>query len=178
MKFRNYCIIALVNIEGLREDLVMISESNVNIFAPTGDALFIATFSSLMEPQDISELFKSNGRNFFLFDMDSSVSGFNITKQDIHKTLFGFLSQYDESNLNNLTNKFLNEVQRTSTDIPLYHASSVTTTQLTLNSEIISDEDLINMTATEKENLMNSILEKGSNNLTKSDKNLLEKLSK
>ena len=90
MKIRDYCILILTETEGVVSEIEKISETEVNVLDAKG--ILIATFSSSLAPYKITEIFKDNKRNFFLFDLDSESSGVNIVKKDIHEGLFGFMN--------------------------------------------------------------------------------------
>lgn len=176
MILRNYCIIALVDIEGILEDLMLLSESSVNTFIPTGNGMLIATFSSFMSPAELTEIFKASNKNFFIFDLNNNSSGFNILKEDINDTLFGFLKLYTSSNLESISDNFMNELAST-TGVPEFDLSSTTTTQH-INAKTFTDKELSEMSEKERENLMNSIIDKGVENITTVEKKILKKLTK
>ena len=67
MKFRNYCTLILTETEGVVDEIEKISESKVNVLDAKG--ILIATFSSSLEPCEITDIFKLNKRNFFLFGL-------------------------------------------------------------------------------------------------------------
>jgi len=89
MKFRNYCIVVMGDTLGVQAEIQKISETTPNILDAKG--ILIATFSSLAEPNELTEWFIENKRSFLVFDLDKESSGYHIVKKTIHEGLFGFL---------------------------------------------------------------------------------------
>jgi hypothetical protein len=109
MKFRNYCIVVMGDTLGVQAEIQKISEIDPNILDAKG--ILIATFSSLAEPNEITEWFISNNRSFLVFDLDKESSGVNITKKDIHEGLFGFLRGL---NMDDMNDKFMKSIELSS----------------------------------------------------------------
>ena len=105
MKFRNYCIVVMGDTLGVKEEIQKVSEITPNILDAKG--ILIATFSSIVEPNELTDWFKENNRSFMVFDLNKSVSGFNITKKEIHEGLFGFLKTI---NVESMGNDFFNNL--------------------------------------------------------------------
>ena len=93
MKFINYCLVVMGDTKNVLLEIEKISETKPNILDAKG--VLIATFSSAATPQELTNWFTDNNRNFLIFDLDKNVSGFNMTKKNIHDGLFGFLSKTD-----------------------------------------------------------------------------------
>ena len=68
MKFRNYCVVIMGNTTGVVPEIDKVSESKPNILDAKG--IVIGTFTSFMEPNELSEWFKSNDRSFLVFDLN------------------------------------------------------------------------------------------------------------
>lgn len=164
MKFRNYCIVLMGSVQGSISEVEKISEGKINTLNATG--IIIATFSSVLEPNEISEFFKSNGRSFLIFDLEPTNSGYHVAKKDVHDGLFGFLKTI------NLEEKAIDLLSSISTD---------TITSESVKKEVkneISESEIKNMTKVEKTNLFNEILDKGSENFSENDKKILPFLTK
>ena len=170
MKFRNYCVVIMGDTIGVVPEIDKVSESKPNVLDAKG--IVIATFTSFMEPKELSEWFKSNNRSFLVFDLDQENSGFFISKKDIHEGLFGFLKEYNDKTLGENTVDFLNTIkiinngERNTNKISAYTETTAVTVELT-------QEDINNMCKTEKKELYDNIIDKGVQNLTDYDKKIL-----
>ena len=120
-------------------ELIKVSESTPNVLDANG--IIIATFLSMAEPSELTDYFKSNKRNFLIFDLNPENSGVNITKPDIHKGLFGFLEEMDKDKLEMMTNSLMDEI--TSIDISM-SAGTKQTKSLKSKPEITIEEKLEN----------------------------------
>ena len=166
MKFRNYCLVIMGNTDGAILEINKISETKPNTLDAKG--ILIATFSSVIEPKELTEYFKLSMRNFLIFDLNSENSGFNILKEDIQNGLFGFLEEMNDESLKNKTDDLIQEI------------SSTTTTTKIIKKNIekeISIDDIDKMSPKDKNDLMNKLIDKGIKYLSEYDKKLLKKLS-
>ena len=109
MKFRDYCLVVMGKNDNVLPEIVKIAESKPNILDAKG--ILIATFTSVMEPDEISDYFKTSDRNFLIFDLDKSNSGFNITKPEVQEGLFGFLNQDRTEYLKHKSDDLLRELE-------------------------------------------------------------------
>ena len=91
--------------KGVLNEITKISETKPNVLDAKG--VLIATFSSIAEPNELTEWFTENNRNFLIFDLNKKSSGFNITKKEIHEGLFGFLN---EINVDEMGEKFIQSI--------------------------------------------------------------------
>ena len=165
MKFRNYCTLILTETEGVVDEIEKISESKVNVLDAKG--ILIATFSSSLEPCEITDIFKENKRNFFLFDLDTESSGVNIIKQDIHQGLFGFINDVD---LEEKARELLDTIHEAKIDAKIKAKKE--------SEKEITEEDIKKMKAEEKKELFDKILDKGVSKMTENDKKILPFLAK
>jgi hypothetical protein len=171
MLFRNYCLVLLgkFNKDSAVDELAKISEIKVNYIYTTG--VFISTFSTILTPNEMKNILKSCKNNFFMFELNDNISAFNLTDKEIEEGLFGYLKTI---NLNKMDEDFINDIMNDGDII-----NEVTNN----NNNIISDKiasikNIDNMTKEEKEDLLNKIIEKGVENLTDDDKDLLNLLAK
>lgn len=170
MKFRNYCIVVLGNTEGALDEIVKVSETNPNFLNAKG--VLISTFSSIANPNELTQWFKDNDRNFLIFELDDKTSGFNITKKHIHDGLFGFLKNI---NLDNMDNEFIKTVSVN----PDYIDVEPKTTHLRNVFKNKLDPNKIKvMGLAEKQDLLNQLIDFGLENLTEEDKKILPLLVK
>jgi hypothetical protein len=159
MLFKNYCLILLGRLdkEATIEELSKISEIKINYIH--GGGVFIATFASILTPNEMKNILKTCKGNFFIFELNDNVSTFNLNNEEIQNGLFGFLKTI---NLNRMDEDFINDV--------------ITFEDNKFNNEKIINVD--NLTIDEKEELFNKIIEKGADKLTDDDKDLLALLAK
>jgi hypothetical protein len=144
-----------------------VSEGKPNFL--DGKGMIIATFTSFMDPSELTDYFTFNNRNFLLFDLNKENSGFFITKKDIHEGLFGFLRDMDEEELNNKSVDFLNVLK---TDTTTANTETIVTKCL------VTEKEIEVMTKSEKQVLFNKIIDAGVENLTEHDKKILDLLVK
>lgn len=159
MKFRNYCIVVLGDVDGTNDEITRISETDVKLIKAKG--VVMATFTSAATPSELKTYFQSFNRNFFLFELGLDNYGVNLNDQYIYNHLFG---EYEENG-----------------DLL---ASQLTTKLFSIINKSISGntkEDIVDvetMTDSERNELLNQMLDKGVNNWTDTDKIIIEKLTK
>jgi hypothetical protein len=85
--FRKFCIIGLGSTEELKEDLTVISETNVNFVS--GEGLIIATFESAFVLPEIEELLNMSNRSYIIFEMTMGFYSANIENKEFQNALFG-----------------------------------------------------------------------------------------
>lgn len=185
MRFRNYCVVIMGVIDSatVKLEIQKVSESKTNILDAKG--ILIGTFTSALSPKELSDWFKLNERNFLVFDLDTECSGVNITKEGLHKDLFGFIDKMTNDDLTKKTNDFLKDVELSSTtsytSYSDYNRTSTTVRKLVKPKKITQD-DVDNMTQTEKEALQDKIIdankENGMENMSEYDKEILSFLWK
>ena len=170
MKFRNYCVVVMGETKEVFPEIVMISETTPNVLDAKG--VLIATFSSVVEPKELTDYFKLNGRNFFLFDLNPENSGYNIVKDEINEGLYGFIKDMDDENLKQKTDSLIQEISSTTVTNRVVKSKKSRT-----EKEEYTMADLDNMSPKDKNDLMNKLIDKGADNLSEYDKKLLSKLS-
>lgn len=172
MKFRNYCLVVMGNTKNILPEIIKISETKPNMLDAKG--IIISTFTSNIEPRELSDYFKLNKRNFLLFDLNENNSGFHIGKEEINEGLFGFLKDMGETELRQKTDDLIHEISSTTVTNKITKYSSKTNK----TEPDISIEDIDKMSSEAKNDLMNKLIDKAlKNNLSEHDKKMLEKLS-
>jgi len=193
MIVKNFCVVFFIPIDGCTDEILDISISTPRIMK--GKGISMLTFSSTIDIESITSYLTENHRNFLLFDLDKSSSGFNLTDKQKESEFFGFISDNnDYSEFENYTNYLLDDLVKSNfidnttkeTEPSWLHdggenivssgcASSI------MNNNINQNEYVnINLEALSKEqinDLVNSIIDKGVDNLTDLDKDILEKIS-
>ena len=84
---KKVCLIGLGEVEGVKEDLTVLSESSVNFVS--GDGLIIATFQTAFTIGELEELLKMNGRSFIIFEMTLGFYSASIADKEFQIALFG-----------------------------------------------------------------------------------------
>ncbi len=172
MKFRNYCIVVMGNTSGVQAEISKICEGDPNVLDAKG--ILIATFTSFAEPNELTAWFTENNRNFLIFDLDKENSGFNITKKEIHDGLFGFLKLVNTSEMND---NFLKTVSLSS-DTKETKSTKKSTRNSVKNNNKLDLKNIEKMSSSEKQDLLNELIDSGLDNLTEEDKKLLPLLAK
>lgn len=170
IKFRNYCMVVMGETKEVIPEITKIAETTPHILDAKG--ILIATFSSVVEPRELTDYFKLNGRNFILFDLNSDNSGYHIIKDEINEGLFGFLKDMNEENLKQKTNSLIQEISSTTVT---NRAKKVGKPRIVKEEYSLAEVD--NMSPRDKNDLMNKLIDKGVENLSEYDKKLLSKLS-
>lgn len=152
---------------GVQAEIQKISETTPNVLDAKG--ILISTFSSLAEPNELTEWFKENKRSFLVFELDQKTSGFNITKKQIHEGLFGWLDKID-------TNVMSDEFFKSMSESVIKSKLKPLRKELKINK---LDEKLINnMSPKERHEKLNELIDNGLENLSEEDKKLLPLLAK
>ena len=164
-KFRNYCIVVMVNTVGVLDEIRKVCESEPQHLNATG--ILIATFSSLFEPNELTEWFKENNRNFLIFDLDKKSSGVNLLRKEMHEGLFGFLNDVDT-----MTEEFVKTIELSSEN------RNTETTIKVKPKNILDQSKIERMGVSERQLILNELIDGGLEKLSEHDRNLLPLLAK
>ncbi len=185
MKFRNYCIVVMGNMESVKDDILKVAESKPRYIDAKG--VLIATFASVAAPAELQDFFNFNGRSFFLFDLDKDNSGVHMDNEKLNNHLFGFLVNEDGDKLKEMSDRLMGDISATTKEnkgiktdnIPedVKEAMLKSRKGRTKAKKSSPKIHINSMTKTERENVVNRILDKGFERLTKSDKIILKKIS-
>jgi len=172
MSFKNYCIVILGDTLSVIPEIVKISEIEPNTL--DGKGMLIATFSSILTPNQLSDWFIERKRNFLLFDLDERSSGVNINKREIHEGLFGFLKTIDIDAMNA---NFLKDIELSS-DTKNTRSAKRLNDSVGTKTKQITESDIQKMNKEEKQILLDEFIDNGLENLSDEDKKLLPLLAK
>jgi len=180
MKFRSYCIVVMGETSGCKLEIGKIAEDSPRFLEAKG--ITIATFSSIADVSEITDYFKSLNRNFLIFDTNPDSSGYFLTNEGLHDALFGHISKEYDLELEDLTNKLIDDIssvnEKSSSGITS-HGSSIENKPIEIKPKVrYIKEKLKEMRKGDRDNIMNEILDKGVENLTDYDKEILEFLTK
>lgn len=160
---KDYCVVLMGDNDNYLPEIQKISEGNPNILDAKG--VVIITFVSAMKIPELTDYFKSNNRNFMIFNLNKKCSGVHITKNDIHEVLFGHLTENRQEDLDNLEKPIMDEI----------------VTVMNENNKIVDlklpTDDIEELSTKELEKLMDTLIDKGATKLSPFDKNLLSKIS-
>jgi hypothetical protein len=156
--------------KGVLNEITKISETKPNVLDAKG--VLIATFSSIAEPNELTEWFTENNRNFLIFDLNKKSSGFNITKKEIHEGLFGFLN---EINVDEMGEKFIQSIDLKHDSVYVEPQSKPLRPSLMFN---LDPDEIQKMGLSEKEELLNKLIDFGLEKLSEEDKKILPLLAK
>ena len=172
MRFRNYCIVVMgaTENESIKKEIEKVSDSKINILDARG--IVIGTFTSALCIKELSDYFKLNDRNFLLFDLNEENSGVNIIKKEIHKGLFGFLKEMNEDNLEDKAVEFLKDVENQDVKRVVRPRKDYS------KPKKLTQDDIDKMSNKEKDELQNSIIDNGLENMSEYDKEILSFLWK
>jgi hypothetical protein len=164
MTFRNYCIIVVGDTNNVTEEIIKISNNEPNIIGKGG--LFISTFTSMLEPNELKEYFILNKRSFFIFDLNSPTSVYRIDKPNIHEGLFGFLKTVD---LDKMSKDLMDSITDSFDISDKDFIKDVNVKEITL-------DEIDSMSSNEKQLLMDELLDRF-DKLSENDKKILEKIA-
>jgi len=108
MEIKNYCMVALGTVKGVKDIISKISETPVRCIEHTN--VFIATFSCVMSANELGDVFDIEKRTYFIFEIGNDSNTYKIGKKDIHQQLFGHIENGGNDLLNVMTNNLINEL--------------------------------------------------------------------
>lgn len=155
MKFKNYCVLFMGSTDGVALEIESISESGAKIL--DGKGVVISTFTSLVSIQEITAFFHMNNRSFFVFELDETKAGWHINRPKIQENLFGFLKNIVD--LDEKTTEFLESIGPEA-------------------FPELTEEDIMELSDDEKDELFNKLIDNGPENLTEKDKRIMSLLTK
>lgn len=173
MKFRNYCLVVIGETSGIKDEIAKISETTPSYL--DGGGLFIATFASAVNPKELTDWFTLHKRNFLIFDLNQEYSGFNINRKETHEGLFGFLKTM---NLEDRSAELLREIHQTADTRNYGTRPKPINIETKIRERVITESEIDKMYKSDREILFNKLIDKGPENLSENDKNILQYLAK
>lgn len=174
MKFRNYCAVIMGKFDktAVLEEIKRISENPVNSIDTGG--IMIATFTSVLEPAEIGGVFDGLGLNNLVFDLNKSNSSVHMQNPMLQEGLFGIINA---ESLDDMTSRLIRDISMSSTTKNHSVPPKAPKVKKQQNNRP-TEEDIEKMSVKEKENLLNQYIDNGLENLTDSDKKIIELLAK
>lgn len=87
MFLRSYCLIGMGGIEGFKEDLSYITESNINYVS--GKEMIIITFKTTFKIGELEDYLNMNERTYIVFEATPGFFSANLNNAEFQKALFG-----------------------------------------------------------------------------------------
>lgn len=174
MKFRDYCIVVMGNMESVKDDIVKIAEGIPRYIDAKG--ILLATFSSAAEPAELRDFFDFNGRSFFLFDLDKENSAYHMDNEKLNNHLFGYLLNQDDR-LKEMSDRFMDVISASTKDGKVIISKDKSKSKNNKNKKVMVKVNIDEMTKKEREKMVNKILDKGFEKITNSDKLMLKEIS-
>jgi len=175
MEVKNYCIIVLGKVEGVKEEIKAIATSYVNLVEH--DNIVIATFSSPDSAKTIKEFFVIKNRGFFLFELGKDNYGVNVRENNIYDALF---KPFEEGDGSQIEDEILNRtfIERMS-DNPRVKLSTDNIDDIIELpfDELSIEEEIKYLNNVDKQQKLNEIIDKGVENMSELDKIWLKKLT-
>jgi len=175
MKFRSYCMLVLGKTDGCIDEITKIAERVPKVLPAKG--INITTFVSAFSPMELEDYFKGYGRNFFLFEIDPTTSGYNINNEAIRDNLFAHLIS-GKGDLEEMSNRMIEDINMITNSKPISGSSKGIIVESKTRPLRVNKEDYEGLNYTEKQELINDILDKGFIKLSDRDKEILELLGK
>lgn len=188
---KNYCVVFFIPIDGTTEEIIDISTSSPRIMK--GKGISMLTFSSYIDVESITDYLTEKGRNFLIFDLDKTVSGFNLVDKEKERDFFGFLSEINDfSDIERYSNDLIDDLCKTNFPNTIENSTGSTTPNWVKSegktvTDVVNKENSVNiykninidkLSKSEINDIINSIIDKGLDNLNDIDKDMLVKLSK
>lgn len=168
--FKNYCMVILGNTDGCELEVKNISEATPSIVKMKNVA--ICTFITVANTIELNNYFKSFGKNFFLFELNPSVSCYNINNMDTYAKLFSEFEDQDDFQMEELSDRFNEELNN----------KHLGQSDIKPKKDFNDSETLIDyfkeLSKSDKEDVINGILDKGIKNMSSEDEKILEIFSK
>lgn len=169
MKFRNYCIVVMGKMGGVKDEIIKIAETKPRYLDATG--ILIATFASVAQPAELEEFFKRDGRSFLIFDLNKENSSYHLDNLGFNKHLFGDILEQEEK-LKEMSVRIMQEISGSTPN-----GNGIIETKVVPKIKVEPKIVIGDLTPKEREGLVNEIFDKGIDKMTKSDKKLLEEIS-
>ena len=168
-KYKNYCIIVLGKVTGVIDEISEVSEFDVNFLEDTN--VVIATFSTILTVNGLKDHFDSYNRGYFIFELGIDNYAVNVGRNQIYNILFKKFENGGDLTDDIATKQFLDKMNKSMDGMGL--------TEI-LDIEAIEEEkeiDVSTLSPSERKDMVNEIIDKGVENFTKKDKELLTKLT-
>jgi hypothetical protein len=183
---KEFCIIGVENIKGLKDDVISMSTGLHRIIEANN--MLVITFEAYMTPDEMKMIIEeTKDRTYFLFELNPKSSAVKIKRTEVNDYLFGSMSsinpldiistKFGSMGINSVDDKFrknseelYSKIYKNEGRISEILAAIKNRTQN--NSSGYSEEELSAFTKEEQDKLLDQLLDKAPN-LTEEDKKIL-----
>jgi hypothetical protein len=148
------CLVIMENTKGILNEIEKVTLDTPSFINAKG--IFISTFTTNKSISELKNFFKDKKRNFLMFEIDEATSAYHFLNEKLENGLFMFAEIEKDNNdvwegVNLLDNK-------------------------DMDSEI-TEKSILKMTKEEKDIKLNELIDKGIENLSDGEKNILNLLA-
>ena len=163
MFLRSYCLIGMGDIEGFKEDLSYVTESNMNFVS--GKEMIIVTFKTTFKMGELEDYLNMSERTYIVFEATPGFFSANLNNVEFQKALFGGI--IDNSKNNTFTieegiKEFMTSIKE----------------DLEYEELKYGEDERTNISAPSLDNILDKISEVGIKNLSPTEKKMLNNYSK
>jgi hypothetical protein len=176
-------LVVLGDVDGCKDEIIKISESHVNFLISKN--LIIATFYTAASVSELKDYFILSNRNFLIFEMNEGTYATHINDAEKNKQLFEDIKKYNNNVLrkmgDNLIREIINSINLNG------HILNISGTPISdviivepdeLDNNLPNVIDYINsLSETSKIDMINSLIDRGVENLSDYDKKCLTYLT-
>jgi len=138
MRFKNYCVVVIGKVDGVRDLISKITETELRCLEQKG--VFIGTFSCIMSAKELKDILDRESKTFFVFEVGDESNAYQIGRADIHEQLFAHIENGGDV-LSIMSDNLMNEVN---VDRMSGSTADISTKEVSLQiqlDEAIIDED-------------------------------------
>jgi hypothetical protein len=148
------CLVIMENTKGILNEIEKVTLDTPSFINAKG--IFISTFTTNKSIGELKKFFKDKNRNFLMFEIDVTTSAYHFLNKELENGLFMFA-----------------DIERDNDDV--WSGINILDSK-DMNSEI-TEKSILKMTKEEKENKLNELIDKGIENLSNEEKNILNLLA-
>ena len=148
------CLVIMENTKGILNELEEVTLDTPSFINAKG--IFLSTFTTNKSIGELKKFFKFKKRNFLMFEIDEATSAYHFLNEKLEKGLFMFA-----------------EIEKDNDDV---WAGIDVLDNKDMDSEI-TEKSILKMTKEEKEVKLNELIDKGIENLSDEEKNILNLLA-
>jgi len=183
---KEFCIIGVEKIEGLKDDVISMSTGVHRIIEANN--MLVVTFEAYMTPKEMKAIIdETKDRTYFLFELNPDSAAVKINREEVNDYLFGSMldinpldiisTKFGPMGINNLDENFIKNSQE------LYSRISKNEGRISeilfaiknraKNNSSYTEDELNSFTKEQQNELLDELLDKAPN-LTEDDKRILD----
>ena len=176
---KEFCIIGVEQILGLKDDVISMSTGIHRII--DANNMLVMTFKTFLSPSEMKIIIEeTEGRTYFLFELNPKSSSVKIKREDVNNYLFSTMientpldiisTKFGTMGINNLDNNEKLHSRVTNTEGKINEILDIIRNR---NHNNYSEDELSSYTKEEQNTLLDQLLDKAPN-LTEDDKRILD----